>query len=642
MADLVGKTLGPYQIQALLGAGGMGQVYRAHDPRLDREVAIKVLAATLAQEPGYSARFQREAKAAAKLSHPNIVPVFDVGEQGGLMYLVMPLIPGGTLREYLAQRGALPLSEAISIVEQVAGALQQAHERGMIHRDVKPANILMSAEGRALLTDFGIVRVAQNNESATPLTRIGSFVGSPEYAAPEMVTGQSADHRVDIYALGVMLYQMLTGRLPFVGSNAMALLMQRVQQEPPAPRSVNPAIPPAVEAVIMKAMAKAPAARYQSATELVQALKTAAGGQAAPTLYGETGTQSQMSDLSTIAGSGPAAPGAPGWNNSPYVPTIPVPPPVSGPAAAAPPTPGWASGPAAGAPPPASGWASPGWGGQYTPPPAPTFMTELPGAPASPPVAVSPPARRRRSLPLLLLGAALLLIVVGAGLLGLGLSTGFFKGTTAGVNTTATTLAQGSPAATSTKAPTPTATPLPTYYYMARYFALADGDLRNGDVADTTINLNNTQDYTNHEGAKGDIYQMGDALSYGWQFGTATVVRDSNGKFIFAILVDRLDSYQHTQQYLQRDLTLFQSHTLPTVGEEALAGIIPEKNQQTYQLIFRDRNIVVTIATVPMSNAQGFSDYFLSLAQSLDQHGQRCTYDITTLKPLPSAPSDCT
>ncbi|HEX6777044.1 MAG TPA: protein kinase, partial [Ktedonobacterales bacterium] len=299
MADLVGKTLGPYQIQALLGSGGMGQVYRARDPRLDREVAIKVLSATLAQEPGYSVRFQREAKAAAKLNHPNIVPVFDVGEQGGLMYLVMPLIPGGTLREYLAQRGALPLNEAVSIIEQVAGALQQAHERGMIHRDVKPANILMSAEGRALLTDFGIVRVAQSNESATPLTRIGAFVGSPEYAAPEMVTGQSADHRVDIYALGIMLYQMLTGRLPFVGSNAMALLVQRVQQEAPAPRSINPAISPAVEAVIMKAMAKTPAARYQSATELVQALKAAAGGQALPTLYGETGTQSQMSDLAT-------------------------------------------------------------------------------------------------------------------------------------------------------------------------------------------------------------------------------------------------------------------------------------------------------------------------------------------------------
>jgi serine/threonine-protein kinase len=641
MADLVGTTLGPYHIQALLGAGGMGQVYRAHDPRLDREVAIKVLSATLAQEPGYSARFQREAKAAAKLSHPNIVPVFDVGEQGGLMYLVMPLIPGGTLREYLSQRGALPLSEAISIVEQVAGALQQAHERGMIHRDVKPANILMSAEGRALLTDFGIVRVAQNNESATPLTRIGSFVGSPEYAAPEMVTGQSADQRVDIYALGVMLYQMLTGRLPFVSSNAMALLMQRVQQEAPAPRSINPAIPPAVEAVIMKAMAKAPAARYQSATELVQALKAAVGGQELPTLYGEKGTQSQISDLATIAGSGPAAPGGQEWKNSPYVPTVPVPPPVSGPAAAAPPTPGWASGPAAGAPPPASGWAAQGWGAQYTPPPAPTFMTELPGAPASPPAAVPQTPARRRSLPLVLLAAALLLIVVGAGVLGLGFSTGFFKGNTAGVNTTATTLAQGSPTATSTTAPTPTATPLPTYYYMAHNFAPADGDLRNGDKAGNPFSLSQSADYLTHEGPNGDYYRMGDATDFDWQFGTATKVFDNDGSWKFVILVDRFDTYQHAQEYFQHQIGLLQHKTQQRAGEDADAGTIPINNRQTYQFFFRDRNIVVTISTIPMNNVQGFSDYFLSLAQSLDQHGQRCTYDTATLKPLPSAPSDC-
>ena len=642
MADLEGKTLGPYHIQALLGAGGMGQVYRARDPRLDREVAIKVLSAALAQEPGYSARFQRESRAAAKLNHPNIVPVYDVGEQGGLMYLVMPLIPGGTLREYLAQRGALPLNEAISIIEQVGGALQQAHERGMIHRDVKPANILMSAEGRALLSDFGIVRVAQNNESATPLTRVGAFVGSPEYAAPEMVVGQSADHRVDIYALGVMLYQMLTGRLPFVGGNPMTLLVQRVQQEPPAPRSINPAIPPAVEVVIIKAMAKAPAARYQSASELVQALKAAASGQVAPMLYAETGTQSQMSDLATIAGPGPAAPGGPGWNNSPYVPTVPVPPPVSGPAPTTPATPGWASGPAGGAP-PGSGWAAPVGGAQYTPPPAPTFMTGLPGAPASPPAALPQASpRRRRSLPLLLLAAALVLIVVGAGLLGLGLSTGFLKGNTTGANTTATVLAQGSPTSTPTNAPTPTATPLPTYYYMAHNFALADGDLRNGDKAGNLISFNLAADYLTHDGPNGDYYRMGAATDFGWQFGTARKVFDNNGNWKFVVLVDRFDTYQHAQEYFQHQVGLLQNKTQQRAGEEAAAGTIPINNRRTYQLFFRDRNIVVTISTIPMNNAQSFSDYFLSLAQSLDQQGQRCGYDIATLKPLPSAPSDCT
>jgi serine/threonine-protein kinase len=264
LAGLEGTTLGPYQVISLLGKGGMGQVYRARDPRLGREVAIKVLSAALSQEHGYLERFRREARSIAQLNHPNIVSVYDFGEQGNTTYLVMPLIQGGTLRELLGQRGMLPLNEAVALVEQIGGALQYAHERGLIHRDVKPANILVGPDGRALLSDFGIVRVVQGEDSGATLTHTGAFVGSPEYAAPEMVLGQTIDRRVDIYALGMMLYQLLTGRTAFSANTPVQLLMMQAQVQPPNPRSINPAIPPAVEAVVLRALAKSPDQRYGS------------------------------------------------------------------------------------------------------------------------------------------------------------------------------------------------------------------------------------------------------------------------------------------------------------------------------------------------------------------------------------------
>ncbi len=654
MADLIGRNLGRYHLEALLGAGGMGQVYRARDPGLDRQVAVKVLAATLAQESGYLERFQREARAAGKLSHPNIVPVYDVGEQDGLMYLVMQLVPGGTLREYLARRGALPLGEAISILEQVASALQHAHERGLIHRDVKPANILMSSDGRALLADFGIVRVTQNNETA--LTRMGAFVGSPEYAAPEMVLGQSADQRVDIYALGVMAYQMLAGRLPFTGLNPMALLVQHAQEQPPSPRSFNPAISPAVEAVILKAMAKAPAARYQSAIEMVQALKAATGGQtlatqaAPPPAQQPTPVPGQRPTPPPVLPEAPPAtvisppPGSAQQGAMSSLPTIPGstgqlasagPPtyPPAGPAFTSAPPPG--SGPATQMP---GNWASALDQSRVTSPP-PTFFTgfnQAPGAPTNPPFAPpAPPARRRRTLPALIAAIALVLIVGGGGLLAYGASAGWFK-TARGPVTVATT---AKPSATSTATPSPTATP--TAYYMAHIFLVMNGDLQNGDTADTQNNID-ANHYLQHEGARGDFYQMGDALTFGRAAGTAQRIFDSNGHFKFVVLSDRFDTFQHAQQYFQRDLTLFQSQVTMQVGEQAVEGMVPVGNQQTYQLVFRDRNIIVTIATIPMDNPQGFDSYFLSVAQAVDQRGHRCTYNVQDINQrLPGDPSDC-
>ena len=423
VAELEGTNVGPYEIKVLLGVGGMGQVYRARDPRLEREVAIKVLTASLAHEPGYLERFRREARAVAKLNHPHIVPVYDFGEQGDLTYLVMPLITGGTLREYLASRHILPLSEAVSIIEQVAGALQYAHERGLVHRDVKTANILISDEGRALLTDFGIVRLVQKEDAAATLTSMGAFVGSPEYAAPEMVVGEAIDHRVDVYALGVVLFQMLTGRLPFAGPTPVSLMMMQVQQPPPMPRSLNPDIPAAVEAVILKALAKAPAERYQTAAEFQAALRVASTAPPADMRYTSEPAAGAIADLPTISTYG--MPPTPGSGPAPMPGSSPAIFPSAGLGSAPPPVwigpgsspSGWAAPDSSPMMPPGSGpsgWAAPS-GSSTAPPLPPTYATGLSilpnQAPLSPPLAT--PLRQRRML--LVLGLALMVVVVLVG-----------------------------------------------------------------------------------------------------------------------------------------------------------------------------------------------------------------------------------
>lgn len=613
MAGLEGTTVGPYQITATLGAGGMGQVYRARDPRLDREVAIKVLIPALSQEPGYLERFRREARAVAKLNHPNIVPVYDFGEQGNLTYLVMPLIPGGTLHSYLKQRGILPLTEALAIMDQVAAALQYAHERGLIHRDVKPANVLMSAEGRALLSDFGIVRLTQQESSIATLTHMGAFVGSPEYAAPEMVMGQPVDARVDVYALGVILFQMLTGRLPFVASTAVSLLIMQAQQPPPAPRSLNPAILPAVEAVILKALAKEPAGRYQSAAEFLAALRAASADQAA--------TRMQPQPTLSTQGYQPT-PGAQGYTAGPgafgSLPTLtrsntPLNAAGSGPSVASP------GGPTSGPPP---SWAWSASGPAAAPPPAPTFATGFSGQPSQPPALPPSPPPSRRTLLVVLLVLALALVAGGGGALALK-GAGFFKS-----NNTTAQQSPGTTAASPTPTvPPPTPTPAPTFYYMAHFFVVMNQDLLNGDTVGNSIGIDNNH-YASREGPKGDLYQMGDALTFGRAAGNAQVVHASDGSATFVVLVDRLDTYQHAQQYFQRDQTLFQGQTTPmNVGEQSVAGMVPAANgKQTYQLFVRDRNIMITIATFPMDNPQGFSDYFVSIVKAMQQRGHRCTY----------------
>lgn len=271
----IGRTVGRYQIIEEIGRGGMAVVYKAWQPSLERYVALKVLPGYYQHDPVFLARFQREARAAAGLSHPNIVTIYDVGEHDGMHYITMEYLEGGSLRDRIAQ-GALRLDEARRITDQVAGALDYAHARKLIHRDIKPGNILFTADGRPKVADFGIARPTEE----TRLTQTGLMMGTPDYMAPEQATGGAVDYRADLYALGVVLYQMVTGQLPFRRTTPHATLHAVIYEPPPPPREVNPALPVAVEQVIFKALAKQPGERYQRGADLAAALRGAVEGKA--------------------------------------------------------------------------------------------------------------------------------------------------------------------------------------------------------------------------------------------------------------------------------------------------------------------------------------------------------------------------
>jgi tRNA A-37 threonylcarbamoyl transferase component Bud32 len=279
--SFVGKVLGTYRLEALIGKGGMGAVFLAQQLQLARRVAVKVLLPDVMMDNSlyeeFLIRFQREASLIAGLEHLNITPIYDFGKHEGIAYLVMPYVAGGTLRDVLTRRGALPLQEALRYIEQAAAALDYAHAHGIIHRDLKPSNFLLHPDGRLVLADFGIARMMQRNGNALgmTLTSTGALLGTPEYMAPEMIRGGQIDSRTDIYELGIVLFQMLSGTVPFKGDAHLAVLMKHLQEPVPFLHYSNPAVPPAVDAVIQKATAKNPEDRYVSAGALIQNLKNA-------------------------------------------------------------------------------------------------------------------------------------------------------------------------------------------------------------------------------------------------------------------------------------------------------------------------------------------------------------------------------
>lgn len=272
MEDLIGKQLGQYQIVAQLGKGGMAAVYKALQPSMERLVAIKILPRNYANEPDFVHRFKQEAKIIAGLEHPNIVPVYDYSETDGYTYLIMRYVDGKTLTTLLRENN-LPLPKIRKIISEIASALDYAHSRGVVHRDIKPSNVLIDGQGNCLLSDFGIAKILI---SSPKLTNTGAFIGTPTYASPEQCLGHSnLDCRSDVYSLGVILYEMTTGQPPFHAETPMGLVVKHIHDPLPSPSKINPAIPKTIEQVILKALAKEPAERYQTAGEMAKALETA-------------------------------------------------------------------------------------------------------------------------------------------------------------------------------------------------------------------------------------------------------------------------------------------------------------------------------------------------------------------------------
>jgi serine/threonine-protein kinase len=266
-----------YEVEAPLGTGGMAEVWRGHDRVLNRTVAIKTLLPQFARDASFVERFRREAQAAARLNHPGIVSVYDSGTDGDAPYIVMQYIEGRTLADFLGSGKTLPPKQAAQIAQEIAEAIGAAHAHGVIHRDIKPANVMITRDGKVLVMDFGIARLISGPETAPQTSAV---LGTASYLSPEQAQGQPVDARSDIYALGVVLYEMLTGRPPFTGDSPMAIAYKQVNATPPAPSSANPDVPPELDAVVMRALSKNPANRYQTGQEFADDLERArTGGQ---------------------------------------------------------------------------------------------------------------------------------------------------------------------------------------------------------------------------------------------------------------------------------------------------------------------------------------------------------------------------
>ncbi|MFW6692514.1 protein kinase domain-containing protein [Streptomyces sp. MAR4 CNX-425] len=289
--DYAGRSVGGgrYRLLDLLGTGGMASVHLAHDTVLDRQVAVKTLHTELGREDSFRERFRREAQAVARLSHPNVVSVFDTGEDrlagapgeagGPVPYIVMEYVEGRPLRSVLdedvARFGAIPTEKALRITADVLAALDASHEMGLVHRDIKPGNVMMTRREQVKVMDFGIARAVQSG--VTSMTQTGMVVGTPQYLSPEQALGRGVDARSDLYSVGVLLFELLTGRLPFDADSPLAIAYAHVQEQPPAPSAINMTIPPVVDALVARALAKNPNDRFGSAEEMREEVRRAGG-----------------------------------------------------------------------------------------------------------------------------------------------------------------------------------------------------------------------------------------------------------------------------------------------------------------------------------------------------------------------------
>ncbi len=332
MTDLTGRTLGRYRLETLLGRGGMADVWRATDTKLARTVAVKVIHATVAQDPQFAERFLREARVVASLEHPNILPVYDFGDEGGVPFLVMPHLAGGTLRDRLRGSPA-PIGVAAAWVRQLADALDAAHAAGILHRDVKPANVLLGRDDRLFLADFGIAKMV---ETMTGLTATGVVVGTPVYMAPEQAQGQPASPAADRYALAVVAYEILAGHPPFEGDNPLSLMHQHVSTPAPALSTKVGGLPAGLDAVLARALSKNPAERPPTCRALADALYAFVPTGVLPAVgSGAWGTPSGGTTAPTVIQPRGATPPAGVPGTKPWEPPFPTPAPGR-PATAAP------------------------------------------------------------------------------------------------------------------------------------------------------------------------------------------------------------------------------------------------------------------------------------------------------------------
>ncbi|MFE0784901.1 protein kinase domain-containing protein [Streptomyces mutabilis] len=409
---------GRYQLRDLLGEGGMASVHLAYDSVLDRQVAIKTLHTELGREQAFRERFRREAQAVAKLTHTNIVSVFDTGEDdlGGMTtpYIVMEYVEGrplgSVLDEDVRQQGAMPADKALKITADVLAALEISHEMGLVHRDIKPGNVMMTKRGVVKVMDFGIARAMQSG--VTSMTQTGMVVGTPQYLSPEQALGRGVDARSDLYSVGIMLFQLVTGRLPFDADSPLAIAYAHVQEEPVAPSSVNRSLPPAVDALVARALKKNPNERFPSAEAMRdECLRVAASFQAAP--------PSIVPGAQTSSGAGvgsavfppvdQSAPAPTGPVQTPYQPT-PTPNPYGTPTPA-----------------PAPAYGYPQQGGYPTPaasPYAPQQHSQPQGAQTPPPYNLTPSAPApgsgggRKGNKMVIIGSIVVAVLVVGGLIG--------------------------------------------------------------------------------------------------------------------------------------------------------------------------------------------------------------------------------
>jgi eukaryotic-like serine/threonine-protein kinase len=275
MATTPHVLLDRYEVGRLLGAGGMAEVFEGRDRLLARRVAIKVLQVQFARDPSFLIRFKREAQAAASLSHPNIVAVYDTGSEDGTHFIVMEFVDGRTLKDVIRAEGRLYPERAAEICQDMCSALVAAHARGLIHRDIKPGNVMLTPDGKVKVMDFGIARAT----TLETITQTAAVVGTAQYISPEQAQGQTVDYRSDLYSLGCCLYEMLTGTVPFTGATPVAIAYKHVREDPTPPRQLNPDIPAPLEAICLKAMAKLPDNRYQTAAEFGDDLERFRTGQ---------------------------------------------------------------------------------------------------------------------------------------------------------------------------------------------------------------------------------------------------------------------------------------------------------------------------------------------------------------------------